>query len=247
MKPRRVILCTYSSIYSSLVLKGLIEAEGIEIVGIVNSTRIMKPARGWLKGAVDLVSHSGLRYATYLFCLTDASLLLQPLSRLKSVRRLARVSGIPLLDSDDINNEAGHAFLSTLSPDFVLTAYFNQLIQPSLLSLPDTVWLNIHPSLLPAYRGVDPVFFALLRSETHVGVTVHLLDDRFDTGNILKQTELEVNRKWSMFLHYIELFRVGTGLAIDWMMTSGARDTGKFQVGEGSYDSWPESVQVDDF
>ena len=71
MTGRKVVLCTHSSLYSGLVLSQLLEADGLEVAGIVNSTRILKPAQGRVRGALELVDRVGLHYALYLFCLTD--------------------------------------------------------------------------------------------------------------------------------------------------------------------------------
>lgn len=95
MTGRRVVLCTYSSLYSSLVLQGLLEAKGLQLVGIVNSTRVMRPEHGWLRGALALVRYSGGRYALHLFALTGLFALLQPFSRIETVQRLCRQEGHP--------------------------------------------------------------------------------------------------------------------------------------------------------
>jgi len=247
MAKRRVVFCTYSSVYSSLVLAELLKSDNIQLVGIINSTRVLNPDHGWLRGALELIKYSGLRYAIQLFFLTDLFALLQPISKLKSLSFHAKKLGIPVFNTRDINSEESVAFLHDLKPDFLLSGYFNQLIREPILSLPALGCLNIHPSLLPAYRGVDPVFYALLKSEREVGVTVHLLDQTFDTGNILGKEVCPVLKKGSLFLHYARLFQLGGALAVKQMVDFIPGESGSPQQGAGGYDSWPSKFLIKKF
>lgn len=70
----------------------------------------------------------------------------------------------------------------------ILVAY-GMIIPKEILSKPKFGFLNVHPSLLPKYRGPSPIQFALLNRETITGVTIMKLDDKMDTGPILKQQE----------------------------------------------------------
>jgi len=80
-KKQRVVFCTYSSIYSSQVLKRLLQSEAIEIVGIINSTRLLKPSFNGFTGSLKFIQKTGWHYSTYLFLVTDLFSLLQPVSR----------------------------------------------------------------------------------------------------------------------------------------------------------------------
>ncbi len=247
MAKRRVVFCTYSSVYSSVVLAELLKSDNIQLVGIINSTRVLNSDHGWLRGALEFMKMSGLRYAVQLFFLTDLFSLLQPISKLKPLSFHAKKLGIPVFNTRDINNEESVAFLHNLEPDFLLSGYFNQLIGESVLSLPALGCLNIHPSLLPAYRGVDPVFYALLRSEHQVGVTVHLLDQTFDTGNILGKEVCPVLKKRSLFFHYARLFQLGGAMAVKQMVDFIPGESGRLQQGVGGYDSWPSKSLIKKF
>jgi len=76
-----------------------------------------------------------------------------------------------------------------LAPDAVVVASFGILIPEALLKLPKFGVLNIHPSLLPKYRGPSPVQTAILNGDTTTGVTIILLDNQMDHGPILAQKE----------------------------------------------------------
>jgi methionyl-tRNA formyltransferase len=69
------------------------------------------------------------------------------------------------------------------------------LLKPPLLSIPRIVAINFHASLLPAYRGKHPVFWALRNGERQTGLTAHVMDPRFDTGDILYQVRVRTRKR----------------------------------------------------
>ncbi|MYH63801.1 MAG: methionyl-tRNA formyltransferase, partial [Caldilineaceae bacterium SB0675_bin_29] len=84
------------------------------------------------------------------------------------------------------------AWLRMLSPDLIVVAAFGQILPPSVLNIPTYGCLNVHASLLPAYRGASPITAALLDGLTETGVTIMLMDAGMDTGPVLTQSALPV-------------------------------------------------------
>jgi len=255
-KIKRIIFCTYSSLYSSIVLEQLIENNSVEVVAIINSTRVLNPKYGFIRGALKQIQLSGLRYASYLFIVTDLFRWLQPLSKLstlkKSVHGLAKQHSIPLLDTLDMNNPESINFIKKSKPDYLLGAHLNQLVKPTILDLPDIECINIHPSILPSYKGVDPVFYALLNQESEIGVTLHKMSEDFDSGKTLAQKIIPVDTKQSVCFYNCQLFEEGVKLAIEWMGDEGTvvnNTDGKSIVNgkTNSYDSWPSRAKVKQF
>lgn len=76
-------------------------------------------------------------------------------------------------------------------PDLIVSVYFRYLIPESMLKAPKGA-INIHCSLLPAYRGCAPINWAILNGETRVGVTLHDMVATPDAGNILEQISLDI-------------------------------------------------------
>lgn len=74
--------------------------------------------------------------------------------------------------------------------DFILVACWPYLLQSAVLDAVECAALNLHPSLLPAYRGADPIGAQLEAGDSDFGVTLHLLDCRFDHGDIIAQQVL---------------------------------------------------------
>ena len=248
---KRVIFCTYPSLYSSLVLKELIDSDCIDVVAIVSSTRVLYPKYGQIRGSLEQIKLSGLRYATYLFLVTDFFSWMQPLltlkrKRLKTVCGLAAEFNIPILNTKDINQNESLEFIKGHASNYLLAAHFNQLIKPELLNFTELECINIHPSLLPSYKGVDPVFFAQLNQENEMGVTLHKMAEAFDTGEILSQTSLLVSQNDSTFLINKALFIKGAKLSISWMCGR-AKNAATIDTSRDNYDSWPTPQQVTQF
>ena len=79
-----------------------------------------------------------------------------------------------------------------LSPDIAFVCSYNYLLPKELYEIPKYGTLNFHPSLLPDYRGANPYFHVINNGETKTGITMHFLDDGFDTGDIVEQIEVPV-------------------------------------------------------
>lgn len=252
MSKQRVIFCTYSSIYSSIVLEHLLASDKIDVVAIINSTRVIHPKYGFFRGAIKQIQTSGFRYATYLFMVTDLFRWLQPLLQrlqlkklaLKTVHRLAAENQIPLMDTLDINSDKAVQFIQKTKPNHLLAAHFNQLIKAPVLDFPDMQFLNIHPSLLPNYKGVDPVFFALLAQNKEIGVTLHKMTESFDSGEILLQKSIAIDSNRSLFLTNNQLFEEGAKIAIEWITNIESKPVDIVDNTLGQYDSWPSAEKV---
>ncbi len=77
--------------------------------------------------------------------------------------------------------------LHTLAPDLVCVACFPWRVPATLLTIPTFGFVNLHPSLLPAYRGPAPIFWQLRDGLRTIGITAHWMDADFDTGAIVDQ------------------------------------------------------------
>ncbi len=252
---KKVIFCTYSSIYSSKVLKQLIDDEDIEIQAIINSTRVLRPSLNPILGAIYQLKTSGLRYSAYLFFITDLfhwiqSFLIFNQRPLRSIHFLARDKNISIMDTRDINSIEIVEYIKKSNPDYILCAHFNQLLKAPILSLENTECINIHPSLLPNYKGVDPVFFAMRDNAEKIGVTIHRMNAVFDSGEILQQSEMKLNSSISLLSNNYQLFEEGSKLAINWMKakkTKLVKQIDNSLVNDDNYDSWPTRIDIKQF
>lgn len=79
-----------------------------------------------------------------------------------------------------------------LNADVAFVCAFDHLLPQELLDIPPLGFINCHPSLLPEYRGGNPYFHTILNDEKKTGITIHYMDNAFDTGDIITQWECRV-------------------------------------------------------
>lgn len=96
------------------------------------------------------------------------------------VKVFAAARGIPVETAD--NSAAVASALQNVKPDVAVVVAYGRLLKQDALSVPAMGCLNIHFSLLPAYRGAAPVQWALINGETETGVSAFWLDEGMDTG-----------------------------------------------------------------
>lgn len=107
-----------------------------------------------------------------------------------SISHLASQHPLPLLTLGDLRHPDTLAALRTYQPDLLITACFPRLLPPEMLAIPRLGGLNLHPSLLPAYRGPEPLFWQFYFGETRTGITLHWMDEHADTGDIVFQADV---------------------------------------------------------
>ncbi len=118
--------------------------------------------------------------------------------------------------------------------DLVLTIGYGVLLPLNILTLPKFGFLNLHFSLLPAYRGAAPVQRALLNGETQTGVTVFQLDKGMDTGPIYTQESIEIKPSWRSFELLQHLADLGPGVVQKSFEMIENEESPKVQEGAGS-------------
>lgn len=97
----------------------------------------------------------------------------------------ARELGIPLLQPGKPSEPEFLAALSDLAPDCVPVVAYGALVPVAALEIPPKGWVNLHFSLLPAWRGAAPVQHAILHGDEVTGATTFLLEQGMDTGPVL--------------------------------------------------------------
>jgi len=106
----------------------------------------------------------------------------------------ARELGLPLHYADELAAAPGGiaALAGRLAPDLVLSVFYRDLLPAPVLAAGRLAALNLHPSLLPAYRGRAPINWVLVRGEPRTGVTLHHMIGRADAGDVVGQRAIEI-------------------------------------------------------
>src|SRR5262249_15126884 len=101
------------------------------------------------------------------------------------IKQFAEAHSIHVEQPDDVNAPESLNRLRDLDPDLLVTAAYGQKLSAELLSIPRLGGINLHGSILPAYRGAAPVARAIQNGETETGVTVIRMTPRIDAGGIM--------------------------------------------------------------
>ncbi len=109
------------------------------------------------------------------------------------VKRAALASGIPVIQPVSLRKAATVAELAALEPDVIIVAAYGKILPQTVLDIPPLGCINIHPSLLPRYRGMSPVPGAIMNGDTFTGVSIMLMDAGMDTGPILSQAQIPIS------------------------------------------------------
>jgi len=108
------------------------------------------------------------------------------------VKVLAKEKGIAVYQPEDVNS----SFISQMrdsSPDIIVVVAFGKILSPEFLSIPKICALNVHPSLLPRYRGPAPIPWAIIKGEKETGITIHKIEEEVDKGKIVLQHKLSIH------------------------------------------------------
>jgi methionyl-tRNA formyltransferase len=239
----RVVYCTRGGLFGALVLHRLRASTQVEICGIVRSSRNFNARFGFLRGAFAYVRRCGIGYSLYLLCATTLADVLCGFGAIGCVPTRTRPGGIPVHTTRDINDAEARRFLTDCAPDLLVSAFFDQRLQEAALAVPSRGCVNIHPSLLPSFKGVDPVLQARVQ-RAGVGVTVHHMTPTLDAGDIFAQGSPPIRAGASIFETTAVLFREGAELLVAQIGRLERRERGTPQDSPGCYQSWPNRAEI---
>ena len=137
-------------------------------------------------------------------------------SRPSGVKALAVERGLRVFQPESLRRDEGaRRELASLGPDLIIVAAYGLYIPADVLATPRLGCLNIHPSLLPLYRGPSPVASAILNGNCLTGVTVMVVTERMDAGPIVAQRETPIEPEEATPELTARLFQMGAGLLLE--------------------------------
>jgi len=105
-------------------------------------------------------------------------------------KELAACEDIPVLQPKTLKDPEFLEEIKTYKADIFVVVAYGKLIPRSIFALPEFGTINLHPSLLPQYRGAAPVEWALINGESETGVTVQMINEELDAGDIVLQEKI---------------------------------------------------------
>jgi folate-dependent phosphoribosylglycinamide formyltransferase PurN len=197
--------------YQPLVYEPLVESKNSDFVGIVLVPFSTKQKSGLrlLQFMYNLYGIKGFVYKTFQvlsYRLFDFIGRFIRLKRCYSIKSIAKKYRIPLFTTEKINSKACLEWIADLKPDIILSSQ-GHYIGKKLLSIPKIGIINKHAGMLPKYRGLYPVFWAMLNGEEQIGITIHFMNAKLDDGDIIVQETIPIQEKDTFESMYRKVIR----------------------------------------
>lgn len=110
----------------------------------------------------------------------------------RSVYDFAKSLGIDVIRGKPSEDSVAR-FIREREPNLIWVTDYKFLLPEEIIKIPKIGCINLHPSLLPHYRGRAPVNWAIINGERKIGITAHFIDEGVDTGDIIRQIELDIS------------------------------------------------------
>ena len=111
------------------------------------------------------------------------------------VKEAALKYAIPVYQPLKVRAEEFVKVLEKIAPDIIVVAAFGQIISKEILELPKYGCINVHASLLPAYRGAAPIQWAVINGDKESGVTIMQMDEGLDTGDMIDKVVVPIEKE----------------------------------------------------
>ena len=109
------------------------------------------------------------------------------------VKEVALAEKLTLYQPPSINSKSAIRQIKSLSPDLILLIAYGQILSREVLGIPALGCLNVHPSLLPKYKGPAPIHWTLIRGETSTGISFLFMNEKIDAGDIILQKKVRID------------------------------------------------------
>lgn len=131
-----------------------------------------------------------------------------------AVKQYAESQNLPVFQPIRLKSKKFHASIQALEPDLAVVVAFRML--PKVVwSIPKQGTLNLHAALLPDYRGAAPINWVVINGEKETGLTTFFIDEKMDTGGILKQVRVDLPESWTAGDLHDHMMEIGANLVLD--------------------------------
>lgn len=179
----KVILLTHGG--ADLVIEKLSQMAGIELVGVFVENKT-SPKRSFSEKLRRSIRYDGYAATLAKFARRNGSASNGHNVAPDKTLAAAATAGVPVVNVDDYHSKSAMEALRSLEPDLGII-FGTNIIKEPVFSIPRLGSINLHQGLAPFYRGGPPVFWELFNGESEVGLTVHYVAPKVDTGDIISQ------------------------------------------------------------
>jgi len=129
------------------------------------------------------------------------------------IKTTAQNFNIPVFQPE--KNEDLKSKIESLKPDLTIVAAYGRILPKEILEIPKHKSLNIHPSILPKYRGASPIQYTILNNDQKSGVTIILMDEKMDHGKIISRISCHVPEKITYEQLSLQMAELGGDIIVD--------------------------------
>jgi methionyl-tRNA formyltransferase len=164
----------------------------------------------------------------------------------RSVASVSAQHGVAYGRRHDVNAPEFLDELRGLGTDLIVSVSCPQLFRKPLIELPDRGCLNVHGAVLPQYRGIMPSFWMLANGERQAGVSIYIVDERIDAGDLCAQRTFDISPDETLHAFLKRSKQVAAELLLETLaaVESGTMQTTPLDLAGGSYYSWPDREAV---
>lgn len=146
---------------------------------------------------------------------------------------------------ESINNVEN--IVAAFEPDIILSCYYRLILNKSILSIPSLGSFNIHPSLLPYYKGTFSTPWAIINNEKYTGVSFHEMTENVDMGKLISQERLRIHKNDTAFTLYHRLVSLAIRMLPETLnlIFSGYRGSLQKNVNDNSKSYYPRKIPYD--
>lgn len=130
------------------------------------------------------------------------------------IKEFALRHAIPVLQPPKLSDPAFIESIKSINPGYIVVVAYGKLIPPAILRIPEKGCINVHASLLPEYRGASPIQWAIIHGRPYTGVTTMMMDEGLDTGDMLLQEKIDIERNDTAGSLSVKLSGIGVKLLI---------------------------------
>ena len=259
----KIIILTNDDVaYSGILSYPILKKFSDEIPGIFIQDGILNSNTNHLDLFNKVKKKSGLQFAIFLVLETIYYRIAVTIRRIFSMNKhlddcyletnsnLGKIFNIPVFKiKGSVHDEVLLKKITELKPDLILSLRYGEILKKPLLKIPNKGVINFHPSLLPKYKGLGPIFQALLHDEKEVGFSLHYMDEGIDAGKIIKREKIKIEKNESVSRITIRAHIAGGYelLSVINNLKNGDEKTEENVQDNGNYFSWAEKKDVKKF
>ncbi len=148
---------------------------------------------------------------------------------------------IPVRFPENLNNEHDYEFIKSADVNFVIVIAYGQIIPEKFLNIKNLIFLNIHASLLPRWRGAAPIQRSIMEMDKETGISIMKIIPKLDAGPYVMQKKININPKDNYLSLSKKLSKIGAELAVE-SISLFEKNTIKFTVQKDKFVTYAKKI-----